>query len=458
MYFTVMGYFPPMFDEDTGKFQHRGRLAHASPPRVLTARRLAWAAIHLCLVWALAGWLRIRGGVGAESLFGWTTAPLGMAALAAAMLALRPTGRLALASTLLTVACAEAVAFGIRTWTEPAAELEIDAAYYQFDPLLGYAPLSPIRTRARKRVEGRTLYDVTYEIDDHGRRVTPARKPGARARFLLFFGGSFAFGEGVDQHETLPFYAGEQLPDHRPYNYGFHGYGPQHLLARLEAGGLRGEVAERDGALIYLFIDSHIHRAIGSFVVHTGWAESTPYYILDAQGLPRRRGNLTTGRPLTALAYSILGQSEILRWLRFEIPRRIEPRHVEHTAAILARAAELFHEQFGSRRFYVVISPGSVHGLELSAALERRGVASLDYSRLLDYSDARFFIADDWHPTALTHRALAAQIARDLGPGARKPLEDEGHRHRSTQHRVPAPLDIRARPPHPPDGGRVARA
>jgi hypothetical protein len=377
---------------------------------------LAWAAIPLCLGWALSGWLRIRAGVGAESLFGWTAAPLGLAVLAAAMLALRPTGRLALASTLVFIMCAEALVFGVRTWTEPAAELEIDAAYYQFDSLFGHTPLSPIRTRARKRVEGRTLYDVTYEIDEHGRRVTPTRDPGVRPHFLLFFGGSFAFGEGVDQNETLPFYAGEQLPDHRPYNYGFHGYGPQHLLARLEAGGLRDEVTEPDGALVYLFIDGHIHRAIGSFVVHTGWAQSSPYYLLDAEGLPQRRGNLTTGRPLRALAYSVLGQSQIMRWLGLEIPRRIEPRHIEHTAAILTRAAGLFHEQFGSRRFYVVIFPGSVHGPELSAALERRGVASLNYSRLLDYSDARFFIAADWHPSALAHRTLAAQIARDLGP------------------------------------------
>ena len=80
----------------------------------------------------------------------------------AAMLALRPTGRLALASTLLTVACAEVVVFGIRTWTEPAVELEIDAAYHEFDdPLLGYAPLSPIRTRARKRVGPSTCWPVS---------------------------------------------------------------------------------------------------------------------------------------------------------------------------------------------------------------------------------------------------------------------------------------------------------
>ena len=116
---------------------------------------------------------------------------------------------------------------------------------------------------------------------------------GYRKRFLLLFGGSFAFGEGVGQRETLAFYIGELAPGVRPYNYGFHGYGPPHLLARVEAGGLRQELEEPSGWLVYLLIDSHVNRAIGSMVVYSGWSDTTPFYAPDEAGVPRRRGSFT---------------------------------------------------------------------------------------------------------------------------------------------------------------------
>jgi hypothetical protein len=199
-----------------------------------------------------------------------------------------------------------------------------------------------------------------------------------------------------------------------PYGYGFHGYGPQHLLARLESGQLPGEVSESDGDLVYLFIDSHVNRAIGSMVVYTGWADSTPNYVLDESGVPLRRGTLTTGRPLTSLLYSVLGRSQTLAYLGVDIPPRITERHIDLTARILARSAELFRASFGAGRFVVVIFPGSTHAGRLATALDRLDVEFLDYSSLLDYDDPRYFIAEDWHPSPLTHRTLAERLVEDL--------------------------------------------
>ena len=48
------------------------------------------------------------------------------------------------------------------------------------------------------------LYDVTYNIDDFGNRVSlsPARQNNGRS--VIFVGGSFTFGEGLEDSETLP--------------------------------------------------------------------------------------------------------------------------------------------------------------------------------------------------------------------------------------------------------------
>jgi hypothetical protein len=199
-----------------------------------------------------------------------------------------------------------------------------------------------------------------------------------------------------------------------PYNYGFHGYGPQQMLARLESDGLRAEIAEADGVLVYLFIDAHVSRAIGSLRVYTQWADDMPFYVLDASGRPWRHGNFNTGRPLTAMAYSLLGRSALLEAFRVDLPVRIDDRHVEITAALLARSQDLFHAQFGPQRFVVVAFPGSRLAGPLGTALRRRGVEFLDFSALLDPDRPEYHIPEDWHPTALTNRVLAEHVVDAL--------------------------------------------
>jgi hypothetical protein len=345
-------------------------------------------------------------------------APLTLALLCFAFAVLPDTGRLALGSVLVSLGLMEG-SFALLNASEQAkVETHVDPGYYQEHTALGWAPRPGITTRAAKRVDGAPVYDVEYAIDERGRRITPVASTLGRTRFVLFFGCSCTFGEGLAQTETLPFFVAEGAPRIMPYNYGFHGYGPQQLLARLESGSLRGEVEEREGDLVYLFIDSHVNRAIGSLVVYNGWAHSAPNYVIDATGEPVRRGTLTTGRPLTALAYGVLGLSQVLRHFRVEVPPVITDDHVELTARIFARSAALFHEQFGSGRFVVVMFPGSTLTGRLRSALNRLGVESLDYSQLFDYQQPEYHLPEDWHPTARANQVIAERLDADLADGA----------------------------------------
>jgi len=344
--------------------------------------------------------------------------PLMLALLSLAFAVLPATGRLALGSVLLTLGVMEGSFALLNASRQPHVETYVDPGYYQQHDALGWAPRPGSTTRASKRVDGASIYDVEYAIDALGRRITPVASTQERTRFVLFFGCSCTFGEGLGQTETFPFFVAAGAPRIMPYNYGFHGYGPQHLLARLESGSLRGEVGEREGDLVYLFIDSHVNRAIGSLVVYNGWAHSAPNYEIDATGEVVRRGTLTTGKPLTALAYSMLGLSQVLRHFRVEIPPVITDAHVEFTAQIFARSAVLFREQFGSGRFVVVMFPGSTLAGRLRLALERLGVEFLDYSQLFDYQQPEYHLPEDWHPTARANQVMAQRLDADLVDGA----------------------------------------
>ena len=108
--------------------------------------------------------------------------------------------------------------------------------------VLGYAATPSKSVHAWKIVGNDRVYDVTYSTDSHGFRVTPGFDPGASiAGTIAFFGGSFVFGEGLDDNETLPYHLAAHLGfRYRIVNAGFSGYGPHQMLRLLELDGLEG--------------------------------------------------------------------------------------------------------------------------------------------------------------------------------------------------------------------------
>ena len=155
------------------------------------------------------------------------------------------------------------------------------------NPILGYSPEPDNKYHAVMKRNGKKVYDCLYTFDEYIRRITPSSDKNFKTKFALFFGCSFTIGEGVNDDETMPHYFSECMP-YMSYNYGFPGYGPQNMLAKLQDKGIRAEMPERDGILIYTFIDDHICRAIGSMRVYNEWATNLPYYILSNGKLTRK--------------------------------------------------------------------------------------------------------------------------------------------------------------------------
>lgn len=81
--------------------------------------------------------------------------------------------------------------------------------------------------KASLTVRGETVYDVTYNIDErYGRKTSSSVRTVSAQKDLYFFGGSFVFGEGVEDDETLPSIVARAAPDWRVTNFGFPGHGP----------------------------------------------------------------------------------------------------------------------------------------------------------------------------------------------------------------------------------------
>lgn len=270
-----------------------------------------------------------------------------------------------------------------------------------------------------KRIaDGQTIYDTIYSIDQFSRRITPIGSRENVKKFLLFFGGSFTFGEGLRDNETIPFFIGESAKNYMTYNYGFQGHSPAEMLIKLQTKVLPEEIPEKDGILIYTYIDSHILRVIGSMRVAGTWGRNRPYFYLADNGNLRRNGDFATGRPRLTAVYQFLIQSKILQLINLDIPLWITDKHLHLCARVIEEAAQLYHKQFPSSNSYVLIYPGSIYGNRLKRFLINKEIGFLDYTNLFDHRDPEYVLApEDIHPNANATQAIARKVVQDLGLG-----------------------------------------
>ena len=288
--------------------------------------------------------------------------------------------------------------------------------FFRPDDLLGYTVRPDGHITSIKKMGDEVIYDVVYSTDNYHRRITPTDNPDQRHKFMLFFGDSFTFGEGVQDNETLPYYVAQGMPDYRPYNYGLSGYGPQQMLAKLQSDDLATEVPETEGIAIYVFIDAHVERAIGSMYVYNNWGDQMPYYTTDWQGHLVRRGNFTTGRPLVSSLYWWLGQREIAKYYHINLPNELTSRHYGQAARIIAEARDTFRAKYHSDDFYVVIYPDEGDYFEdMEPFFDQYGLNILNYDERMKLNpDEGLAFKGDGHPTGRANQIVAGWIIEDL--------------------------------------------
>ena len=286
--------------------------------------------------------------------------------------------------------------------------------FFVDDPVLGYGPAHTFQATATKQVDGEMIYDVKYTIDEVGRRATPPPSAVADGPLVLFFGDSNTFGEGVEDSETLPSNFAAMDPSATVLNYGFSGYGPQAMLAMLEDGRLDEVVRGRDVIGVYLFIDAHVARAVGSMAVTTTWGAGMPHYVETGDHHVERRGSFRTGRTWENWLYALACRYRTLTRFQGDLPP-LRDSHYALTADIIAQASRELSARAGSSKFYVVLHPHVWTADKLTPHFKGSDVQVLNYVGLYDRQDKAFMIDKDWHPTPLAYRTIAGALVRDLG-------------------------------------------
>ncbi|MBP8129891.1 MAG: hypothetical protein KA184_09975 [Candidatus Hydrogenedentes bacterium] len=287
------------------------------------------------------------------------------------------------------------------------------------DPHLGFRARPNARVHMRLAGTAGEAQECDYTIDALGRRCTPVDNAALRDRFALFFGCSFAFGEGVNDGETLPAHFARAAPAYLPYNFAFKAYGPQQMCLLAAKEDFARDVAQREGIAVYVFIDHHIDRAIGTAWVSTTWGGDLPCLTLE-DGRLVHHGAFETGRPVTQACYRAFLRLPSVQYLRIDYPPVDRPENFRLVAAMIEESAGALRRCFPGLPFYVVVYPEQRMGEKLRGYVSGAGITFLNYSDLLrDAKGARRdYYGIDGHPTGNTHRIVAERLAEDVASAA----------------------------------------
>jgi len=121
---------------------------------------------------------------------------------------------------------------------------------YRDDEVYGWTHRPHVSWRHRHPPD----FDVRYRTDRHGNRVTGGNEDAPE---VLVLGGSFTFGNGVDDKQAFPSLLQRDLPKHNVVNAAVAAWGTQQAWLRLDER-LRQDPDPR--LVIYGMITHHIHR------------------------------------------------------------------------------------------------------------------------------------------------------------------------------------------------------
>ncbi|MGE3151471.1 MAG: hypothetical protein AB7G48_12690 [Nitrospiraceae bacterium] len=240
-------------------------------------------------VTVLAAWLSLQA---ATLPFAWFWLSCGMAMLLFGFTARRTAAKAVwvnLCAAMVSLALAE-----VYFWNTKVVKTNTyccDDRYFVRDDLLGVVPRKSFAATHVKTANALPLYKVTYTIDANRLRIPPPYDERNSRGSILFFGCSYTMGDGVEDTETLPYLTGLLTQGrYAVYNFGFHGYSAQQMLANLESGRVQNIVTVAPQHIIYQTIPYHMERVAGLMT----WFPHAPRYRHSDGGRVVPDGHLDT--------------------------------------------------------------------------------------------------------------------------------------------------------------------
>ena len=305
--------------------------------------------------------------------------------------------------------------------------------YYQKDDLLGYAPKKNIKITSEKYLNNQCLYKVEYTINDIGLRVSSpieTTKDKEENKYcILFFGGSFTFGEGINDDESLPYQVSIHTPknSYKTYNFGFHGYGPHQMLSAIEHGRVKKIVkCSKKVIIIYQAIKDHFYRAQGL----RSWDKHGPEYQLDKDNQLVYKGSFDVNYFLPIVLINQLEKSYLYNQFFYNKQEYITEKTTHLFQSIITHSKNYAKNQFSNISFHVIYWDNEGKDTTITnmfEQLKKEGVQVHFITHIISdikLNESKYFIQSDGHPNSTANEIISKYINEKILPINKKNEKD----------------------------------
>lgn len=210
--------------------------------------------------------------------------------------------------------------------TRPHHDPAIPSEHRLRDDVVGHKLATDVSVREALSFGNDLVYDAVYTTDPKGLRVAPTYVGDGDGLCLLFFGGSFTFGHGLNDDEAIPWLTAVLTGGrHRVYNLAYSGWGAHQMLAQLQSGRVDEVIDCLPTHAIYYSIHDHVQRAAG----RSPYDPFGPRFVLHPDGGVEHRGSFDDA-PSFAEHWARLVKSHFLNLgdgVRESLPRREPQAH-----------------------------------------------------------------------------------------------------------------------------------
>jgi len=276
-------------------------------------------------------------------------------------------------------------------------------------------------------VDGEQLYDATYTIGSDGLRISsPITHHGeSRQQCILFFGGSFTFGQGVEDNQTLPYLINlNSKGKYRSYNFGVQGYGAHHMLSALQHGFVETTVdcdLSQVSHVFYQAILDHVRRAVGRIDT---WSRHGPKYNLTEDGEFEFQGLFADSegeidiRSLKQRFIDQIARSMIYRSIGMDdYLSQYGENTIQFYLAIVEEARDVVRSKYPDAEFHVLLwDRNDIDSKQIVEGLREKRIALHLMSDILfgyqpDDPKSRYRLHErDAHPSSLAYELIARYL------------------------------------------------
>lgn len=276
---------------------------------------------------------------------------------------------------------------------------------------LGYWHTSNSSHTPRKTCGKDLCFKARYTYDEIGRRVTqPLNKKSKR--HILLFGGSYVFGEGLRDEQTIAYKLQSKM-NANVFNYARVGVGPPFSLAQFETNMI--ETNRGQGVGLYFLMEFHLSR----ISMNTGlpWLWTTQAYDICEHGDICSIGQMQNINLFYQKGFKTYNwlrkQITFIKRFGWEFDYRTESENIEIMGLVLKKIKKLYENRFAGK-FYVVLFPNRYYPQEMLDNLSRNSIPVIKIKDSeIDWRQ-RQVCACDGHPSDVLTTFVADQLAGAL--------------------------------------------